>query len=113
MKGGYCKEADEDYLACFTSWASIDIFCYFSHHRVTVPPACWIEACHRNGVPCLGTLITEGRAGVGENALLLQNAERVRRETPAHLPTVTNVTDVTDVTDERERHQRLCRLSRI
>ncbi|KAL1508232.1 hypothetical protein AB1Y20_004349 [Prymnesium parvum] len=76
MKGGYCKEADEEYLAAFSGWGSVDIFCYFSHHCVTVPPACWAEASHRRGVPCLGTLITEGRAGIANNMMLLQSAER-------------------------------------
>lgn len=43
----------------FYNWACIDIFVYFSHHFVTVPPPSWINAAHENGVPILGTIITE------------------------------------------------------
>ena len=32
----------------------IDTFVYFSHHLITIPPPCWIDAAHRNGVPVLG-----------------------------------------------------------
>lgn len=38
--------------------------CSFSHHRVTIPPVNWINACHRNGVKTLGTFIVEGTAGM-------------------------------------------------
>ena len=42
----------------------IDIFVYFSHHFVTIPPPCWSNAAHTHGVPVLGTLITESEVGV-------------------------------------------------
>lgn len=35
------------------------MFIYFSHNFVTIPPVPWVNAAHRNGVPILGTLITE------------------------------------------------------
>jgi mannosyl-glycoprotein endo-beta-N-acetylglucosaminidase len=33
-----------------TSWASVDVFIYFSHERVAIPTPGWIAAAHRNGV---------------------------------------------------------------
>ena len=77
MKGGYCRSADEDYLAAFGGWEAIDVFVYFAHHRVCVPPRCWIDACHARGLPCLGTLITEGPSGARDNALMLQRSDDV------------------------------------
>ncbi|CAG9830297.1 unnamed protein product [Diabrotica balteata] len=47
----------------FYNWAQIDIFVYFSHHFITIPPLGWINAAHKNGVKILGTLITEFDSG--------------------------------------------------
>lgn len=55
----------------FTYWDYIDIFIYFSHHRITIPPSAWTVAAHRNGVKCLGTIITEHAIGIRENKKLL------------------------------------------
>ncbi|KAG8344658.1 endo-beta-N-acetylglucosaminidase [Trypanosoma vivax] len=41
-------------------WHLVDYFVYFSHKLVTIPPKEWISAAHREGVPALGTFITEG-----------------------------------------------------
>ncbi|XP_035204739.1 cytosolic endo-beta-N-acetylglucosaminidase-like [Stegodyphus dumicola] len=68
MKGGYledrfvhgCKAEDCYY---FTHWSLVDIFVYFSHHLVTIPPCGWISAAHNNGVKVLGTFITEWDSG--------------------------------------------------
>ena len=38
----------------FIQWSIIDIFVYFSHHFITIPPPCWIKAAHIHGVPILG-----------------------------------------------------------
>lgn len=43
-------------------WELIDIFVYFSHSRVTIPPANWISVCHTNNTPVLGTLLFEWEA---------------------------------------------------
>ena len=51
--------ADETYLRAFRGWESIDVFVYFAHNRVSMPPPQWVAACHERGVPCLATLITE------------------------------------------------------
>lgn len=68
MKGGYLEDrfiqgvANSDCYR-FNHWWSIDTFIYFSHHFVTLPPPCWIDAGHRHGVKVLGTLITEWKPG--------------------------------------------------
>ncbi|XP_033703255.1 cytosolic endo-beta-N-acetylglucosaminidase isoform X2 [Tursiops truncatus] len=47
----------------FYHWQYIDIFVYFSHHTVTIPPVGWTNAAHRHGVCVLGTFITEWKEG--------------------------------------------------
>uniref|UniRef100_A0A2A4JGP6 Cytosolic endo-beta-N-acetylglucosaminidase TIM barrel domain-containing protein n=1 Tax=Heliothis virescens TaxID=7102 RepID=A0A2A4JGP6_HELVI len=48
----------------FYNWAGIDIFCYFSHHLVTIPPVGWINVAHAHGVKVIGTIITEWAEGI-------------------------------------------------
>eukprot|EP01119_Soliformovum_irregulare_P002027 TRINITY_DN1205_c2_g1_i1.p1 TRINITY_DN1205_c2_g1~~TRINITY_DN1205_c2_g1_i1.p1 ORF type:complete len:459 (+),score=149.38 TRINITY_DN1205_c2_g1_i1:171-1379(+) len=59
----------------FNFWQHLDIFCYFSHERVTIPPSAWTNVAHRHGVQMIGTFITEWEQGAIENALLLQDIE--------------------------------------
>ncbi|XP_059938101.1 cytosolic endo-beta-N-acetylglucosaminidase isoform X1 [Mesoplodon densirostris] len=47
----------------FYHWQYIDVFVYFSHHTVTIPPVGWTNAAHRHGVCVLGTFITEWKEG--------------------------------------------------
>ncbi|XP_063149413.1 cytosolic endo-beta-N-acetylglucosaminidase isoform X2 [Candoia aspera] len=68
MKGGYLEDrfiqgakVRDPYV--FYHWCYIDIFVYFSHHSVTIPPVVWTNAAHRNGVLMLGTFITEWADG--------------------------------------------------
>ncbi|KFU85921.1 Cytosolic endo-beta-N-acetylglucosaminidase, partial [Chaetura pelagica] len=68
MRGGYLEDrfiqgttTRNPYV--FYHWRYIDIFVYFSHHTVTIPPVCWTNAAHRNGVAVLGTFITEWTDG--------------------------------------------------
>ncbi|NWX13201.1 ENASE acetylglucosaminidase, partial [Aegotheles bennettii] len=68
MRGGYIEDRFIQGSATrnpyvFYHWRYIDIFVYFSHHTVTIPPVCWTNAAHRNGVPVLGTFITEWTEG--------------------------------------------------
>uniref|UniRef100_A0A0E0PL26 mannosyl-glycoprotein endo-beta-N-acetylglucosaminidase n=1 Tax=Oryza rufipogon TaxID=4529 RepID=A0A0E0PL26_ORYRU len=44
-------------------WHLIDVFVYFSHYLVTLPPPCWVNAAHLHGVKVLGTFITEWEKG--------------------------------------------------
>ncbi|XP_044838526.1 cytosolic endo-beta-N-acetylglucosaminidase isoform X1 [Mauremys mutica] len=68
MKNGYLEDrfiqgsASRDPYV-FYHWQYIDIFVYFSHHPVTIPPVTWTNAAHRNGVSVLGTFITEWTSG--------------------------------------------------
>ena len=56
LHGNYHSDAlpqgneDADYYR-LTQWSSIDVFVYFSHALVTIPPPGWINAAHTNGVP--------------------------------------------------------------
>ncbi|EGO27070.1 glycoside hydrolase family 85 protein [Serpula lacrymans var. lacrymans S7.9] len=59
LVGGY-TEIPSRLCYTFNFWSYCDIFVYFSHHRVTVPPSGWVTAAHRQGVKLLGTLIFEG-----------------------------------------------------
>ncbi|EJW84612.1 glycosyl hydrolase family 85 protein [Wuchereria bancrofti] len=62
MKGGYldeerldgCEVTDSTAPFMFFHWWYIDIFVYFSHHFVTIPPLGWINQAHMHGVIVLG-----------------------------------------------------------
>jgi mannosyl-glycoprotein endo-beta-N-acetylglucosaminidase len=47
----------------FNHWAYIDIFVYFGHYTVTLPPPGLVNIAHQHGVKVLGTLIFEWEAG--------------------------------------------------
>lgn len=38
----------------FYHWQYIDIFNYFTHHMLTIPPAVWTNAAHKHGVVVIG-----------------------------------------------------------
>ncbi|XP_027703339.1 cytosolic endo-beta-N-acetylglucosaminidase isoform X1 [Vombatus ursinus] len=68
MMGGYLGDrfiqgstTESPYI--FYHWQFIDIFVYFSHRTVTIPPVVWTNAAHKHGVSVLGTLITEWTEG--------------------------------------------------
>lgn len=68
MMGGYLDDkfiqgsaAQSPYS--FYHWQYVDVFVYFSHHLVTIPPVGWTNAAHRHGVCVLGTFITEWKEG--------------------------------------------------
>lgn len=58
-------------------WHLVDYFVYFAHHRVSVPPKEWINAAHREGVPILGTFVSEWDPA--DICLMLQNAAEMSR----------------------------------
>ncbi|KAI9103218.1 glycosyl hydrolase family 85-domain-containing protein [Phlyctochytrium arcticum] len=52
-------------------WQYVDIFIYFTHYRITIPPPGWTNVAHRNGSLVLGTFITEWEPGVEETFRLV------------------------------------------
>ncbi|KFK38487.1 hypothetical protein AALP_AA3G119600 [Arabis alpina] len=68
MKGGYVEDKwvqgceNEDGFSIW-HWYLMDVFVYFSHSLVTLPPPCWTNTAHRHGVKVLGTFITEWDEG--------------------------------------------------
>jgi endo-beta-N-acetylglucosaminidase D len=59
MAGGYHEDrhpaGDTDPGAyALWHWGCVDVFVYFSHHLVTIPPVGWIRAAHRHGVQVRG-----------------------------------------------------------
>ncbi|XP_077590987.1 cytosolic endo-beta-N-acetylglucosaminidase isoform X2 [Stigmatopora nigra] len=68
MMGGYLDDrflqgtASEAPYA-FYHWQYIDVFNYFTHNLVSIPPAVWTNAAHKHGVIVLGTFITEWTGG--------------------------------------------------
>ncbi|KAI4455917.1 endo beta n-acetylglucosaminidase [Holotrichia oblita] len=84
MKNGYLEDK---YLGkvnvgngyTFYRWSQIDIFIYFSHHLITIPPLSWINVAHNQGVPILGTFITEWNAGKAVCDFILKDMQTVER----------------------------------
>ncbi|XP_037467822.1 cytosolic endo-beta-N-acetylglucosaminidase 1-like [Triticum dicoccoides] len=68
FQGGYRDDAapqggaNPDAYALW-HWHLVDVFVYFSHYLVTLPPPCWTNAAHLHGVKVLGTFITEWDKG--------------------------------------------------
>ncbi|KAI3799929.1 hypothetical protein L1987_35235 [Smallanthus sonchifolius] len=68
MAGGYIDDkwiqggSNADGYAIW-HWYLMDVFIYFSHSLVTLPPPCWVNAAHKHGVKVLGTFIVEWDEG--------------------------------------------------
>ncbi|XP_023324291.1 cytosolic endo-beta-N-acetylglucosaminidase isoform X2 [Eurytemora carolleeae] len=67
MMGGYIEDrfiqpVNKDSYS-FLHWSGVDIFVYFSHNFITIPPPGWIRAAQLHGVAVLGTIITEWDEG--------------------------------------------------
>ncbi|XP_022672736.1 cytosolic endo-beta-N-acetylglucosaminidase 1-like isoform X1 [Varroa destructor] len=69
----YC--ASLDYR--FEYWDKIDVFVYFSHNLVTIPPCSWIKQAHANGVKILGTFIIEWKPKIVDELLAPNNLPRI------------------------------------
>ncbi|EXB29265.1 Cytosolic endo-beta-N-acetylglucosaminidase [Morus notabilis] len=58
VQGGTNPEAFD-----LSHWYLMDVFVYFSHNLVALPPPCWTNTAHLHGVKVLGTFITEWDEG--------------------------------------------------
>ncbi|XP_040014089.1 cytosolic endo-beta-N-acetylglucosaminidase isoform X2 [Xiphias gladius] len=83
MMGGYLDDrfvqgtsAEAPYA--FYHWHNIDIFNYFTHNLVTIPPAVWTNAAHKHGVLVIGTFITEWNDGATACEAFLKEEESYR-----------------------------------
>uniref|UniRef100_A0AC35TU28 Mannosyl-glycoprotein endo-beta-N-acetylglucosaminidase n=1 Tax=Rhabditophanes sp. KR3021 TaxID=114890 RepID=A0AC35TU28_9BILA len=72
-----CKLTEEPFVV--NHWSNVDIFNYFSHHMVTIPPATWINNAHLHGTKIIGTFITEWNDGVSGCSEFLKNEETVEQ----------------------------------
>jgi len=77
MQGGYAEDnwiqgSVRSLVYSVRFWQFVDVFVYFSHHRVTIPPVCWTHAAHKNGVKILGTFITEWDQGKADTYAMLE-----------------------------------------
>ncbi|XP_007575693.1 cytosolic endo-beta-N-acetylglucosaminidase [Poecilia formosa] len=83
MMGGYLDDrfvqgTSSEAPYAFYHWQYIDIFNYFTHQMVTVPPAVWTNAAHKHGVIVLGTFITEWTDGAAVCEAFLKDEESYR-----------------------------------
>ncbi|XP_058508855.1 cytosolic endo-beta-N-acetylglucosaminidase isoform X1 [Solea solea] len=83
MMGGYLDDrflqgTTSDAPYAFYHWHYIDIFNYFTHIMVTIPPAVWTSAAHKHGVVVIGTFITEWTDGAAACESFLKDEESYR-----------------------------------
>lgn len=50
----FIQGTDSEAPYAFYHWQYIDIFNYFTHNLVTIPPAVWTNVAHKHGVIVLG-----------------------------------------------------------
>ncbi|XVE69478.1 hypothetical protein DITRI_Ditri09bG0155400 [Diplodiscus trichospermus] len=84
LKGGYLDDkwvqGGNNFGAyAIWHWYLMDVFVYFSHNLVTLPPPCWINTAHRHGVKVLGTFITEWDEGKAICKKLLSTKESAHK----------------------------------
>ncbi|KAK8552901.1 hypothetical protein V6N13_055679 [Hibiscus sabdariffa] len=84
MQGGYVDDkwvqgGDNSGAYAIWHWYLMDVFVYFSHYLVTLPPPCWTNAAHRHGVKVLGTFITEGSDGYAICQEMLSTTESAHK----------------------------------
>jgi mannosyl-glycoprotein endo-beta-N-acetylglucosaminidase len=98
MMGGYTSQdgspeggTDADIYRIY-DWHLLDIFVYFSHNMVTIPPPGWTNAAHRNGTQSLGTFILEWEAGAATSNEIFASVEFARKLADRLIAVATYVT---------------------
>ncbi|CAN0909823.1 Cytosolic endo-beta-N-acetylglucosaminidase 2 [Linum grandiflorum] len=72
MQGGYVDDkfvqggSNPDAYSIW-HWYLMDVFVYFSHSLVTLPPPCWTNAAHRHGVKVLIFLLLVALRNFGKS----------------------------------------------
>ena len=75
MQGGYASDrfaqgtVDVDAYR-LAAWHLLDVFIYFSHSFVTIPPPTWLNAAHRHHVPVGSVLLVEKQYVVHSSLIL-------------------------------------------
>lgn len=83
FQGGYSEQKDARGYT-FEHWGCTDVFIYFAHKRVSLPPPGWVRAAHQRGTAILGTLIFEWDESKGDLGVLLDGP------VPRHLSGIRN-----------------------
>ncbi|CAH8677027.1 unnamed protein product [Schistosoma haematobium] len=84
MAGGYLSSDRTVNFTCvfpafrFVHWHLVDIFIYFSHQFITIPPVSWINLAHRQGVSVYGTVIMESVECDGFKFIFMGSSEHYR-----------------------------------
>ncbi|WCJ19945.1 Cytosolic endo-beta-N-acetylglucosaminidase 1 [Euphorbia peplus] len=84
MQGGYGEDKwvqggeDGDAYGVW-HWGLVDVFVYFSHCLVSLPPPGWVNAAHKHGVKVLGTFLAEWEEGRKICNKLLETEESARK----------------------------------
>uniref|UniRef100_A0AC34GS50 Mannosyl-glycoprotein endo-beta-N-acetylglucosaminidase n=1 Tax=Panagrolaimus sp. ES5 TaxID=591445 RepID=A0AC34GS50_9BILA len=64
------NESDPGYPFLFSAINYTDIFIYFSHHGISVPPKRWINEVHNHGKLALGTLLFEENSNMKISSII-------------------------------------------
>eukprot|EP00928_Gymnodinium_smaydae_P047082 TRINITY_DN31412_c0_g1_i1.p1 TRINITY_DN31412_c0_g1~~TRINITY_DN31412_c0_g1_i1.p1 ORF type:complete len:472 (-),score=108.17 TRINITY_DN31412_c0_g1_i1:113-1528(-) len=59
MAGGYNEMPNNTYAMMFKSWDIVDMFVYFAHIAIVIPPQAWIALAHSHKTMVLGTIMFE------------------------------------------------------
>ncbi|VDQ04094.1 unnamed protein product [Trichobilharzia regenti] len=115
MAGGYlASDRTDDFTHVFpafrfTHWHLIDIFIYFSHQFITIPPISWINLAHRQGVSVYGTVILESTECDGFQGVFVNPTEQHHTATAA----AATITDKTRISSYKDFAARLDYIRRV